>query len=63
MEQLREYLEFLVWKTKQQSTKTSLAQKIIKTMEQSTSVTVDAHTLLTAIKEGQKPIRFESPFK
>jgi hypothetical protein len=62
IEQLREYLEFLVWKTK--PTETSLAQKIIQTMEQSTEVTIeDAHSLLTAIKEGQKSVQFESPFK
>jgi hypothetical protein len=64
MEQLKEYLEFLVWKTKQQPIKTSLAQQIVNTMEQSTEVTIeDAHSLLTAIKEGQKPVQFKSPFK
>jgi hypothetical protein len=64
LEQLRDYLEFLTWKSKQQKPQGSLVAKdIIKAMEQPPHVThEDVEALLQAIDEGKQPIRFESPF-
>ena len=64
MEQLKDYLEFLVWKNNQKQTgKNPIAQHIIKAMEQPPEVThEDIEALLQAIKEGKQPIRFKSPF-
>ena len=64
LEQLRDYLEFLTWKSKQQKPEGNLiAKDIIKSMEQPPHVThEDVEALLQAIDEGKQPIRFESPF-
>lgn len=68
-EQLKDYLEFLTWRSKQQKSeptqtgKNPIAQKIIKAMKEPPHLTEeDAQALLQAIDEGKQPIRFESPF-
>jgi len=65
MEQLRDYLEFLMWKTEQwKSEGQHLSQRIIEVVEQSHDVTMeDAEALLQAIEEGKRPVRFGSPFE
>ena len=61
--QLRDYLNFLVWKTRQHEPE-SLAQKIIKAVEHSNEVTMDdALALLKTIEEGKKVMQFDSPFE
>ncbi len=68
-EQLKDYLEFLTWKSKQkQEPKTTgknpIALRVIEAIEKSNEVTMeDAEALLQSIKEGEIPMRFESPFK
>ena len=69
-EQLKGYLEFLTWKSKQQESepkqtgKNPMAQRIIEAVEKSHDVTMeDAEALLKVIKENQIPVRFDSPFK
>ena len=69
VEQLKAYLEFLTWKSKQQESepkttgKNPIAQKIIEAMKEPPHLTEeDAQALLQAIDEGKQPIRFESPF-
>ncbi len=66
-EQLKDYLEFLTWKSKQKQEpktgKNPIAQKIIKAMKEPPHLTEeDVSALLQAIDEGKQPIRFESPF-
>ena len=70
VEQLKDYLEFLTWKAKQQKPepkqtgKNPMAQRIIEAVEKSHDVTIeDAEALLQVIKENQMPVRFDSPFK
>ena len=70
VEQLKYYLEFLTWKSKQQESepkqtgKNPMAQRIIEAVEKSHEVTIeDAEALLQVIKENQMPVRFDSPFK
>lgn len=65
IEQLRDYLEFLTWKSKQQKPQGNLIAKgIIKAMEQPPHVTrEDVEALLHAIDAGKQPIRFESLFE
>jgi hypothetical protein len=64
LERLRDYLEFLTWKSKQQKPQGNLiAKDIIKAMEQPPHVIhEDVEALLQAIDEGKQPMRFESPF-
>ena len=69
-EQLKDYLEFLTWKSKRQKSepkqtgKNPMAQRIIEAVEKSHEVTIeDAEALLQVIKENQMPVRFDSPFK
>ncbi len=69
-EQLKDYLEFLTWKSNQQESepkqtgKNPMAQRIIEAVEKSHDVTMeDAEALLKVIKENQIPVRFDSPFK
>ena len=70
VEQLKDYLEFLTWKSKQQKSgpqktgKNPIAQRIIKAMEQPPYVThEDVEELRQVIKEAKQPTRFESPFE
>ena len=69
-EQLKDYLEFLTWKSKQQKSepkttgKNPIALRVIEAIEKSNEVTMeDAEALLQSIKEGEIPMRFDSPFK
>ena len=64
IERLKDYLEFLTWKLKQQKLRgTLIAKGIIEAMEQPPHVThEDVEALLQAIDEGKQPIRFASPF-
>jgi hypothetical protein len=68
-EQLIDYLDFLVWKSKQQKSepkqtgKNPIAQKIVEAMKEPPHLTEDdIQALLQAIDEGKQPIQFESPF-
>ena len=70
VEQLKDYLEFLTWKSKQmkpepkQTGKNLIAQRIIKAMEQPPYVThEDMEELRQVIKEAKQPTRFESLFE
>ena len=69
-EHLKDYLEFLTWKSKQQKSepkttgKNPIALRVIEAIEKSNEVTMeDAEALLQSIKEGEIPMRFDSPFK
>ena len=69
-EQLIDYLDFLVWKSKQEEShpkttgKNPIALRVIEAIEKSNEVTMeDAEALLQSIKEGEIPMRFDSPFK
>ena len=69
-EQLKDYLEFLTWKSKQQKSepktagKNPIAMKIVEAMKEPPHLTEDdIAALLQAIEEGKQPIRFESPFE
>ena len=69
-EQLIDYLDFLVWRTKQEKTeqketgKNLIAQRIIKAMEQPPEVThEDVEALLQEIEDGRMPVKFDSPFE
>ena len=67
-EQLKDYLEFLTWKSNQnQEPKTvqnPIAQRIIKVMENSPHLTyADGEALRQSIEEGKMPVKFDSPFK
>jgi len=68
-EQLKDYLEFLAWKSKQQKSepqktrKNPIAQKIVEAMKEPPHlIEDDIQALLQVIDEGKQPIRFESPF-
>ena len=70
IEQLKDYLEFLTWKSKQmkpepkQTGKNLIAQRIIKAMEQPPHLThEDVEALRQSIKEGKMPVKFDSPFE
>lgn len=75
-EQLKDYLEFLIWKSKQKAVvhgqrqpesktgKNPIAQRIIKAMEKPPYVAhEDIEALLQVISEAKQPTRFESPFE
>ena len=63
IDQLRDYLEFLTWKSqreKLQRNRTTI--DIIDAMRQPPHIThEDGDALIQAINEGKQPIRFESP--
>ena len=68
LEQLGNYLKFLLWEDKQNKQPKlkakSIAQKLIETIGESNQVTMeDAQALLNAIEEGKKTMRFDSPFE
>ena len=69
VERMKDYLEFLTWKSKQQESelkptgKNPIAQKIVEAMKEPPHLTEDdIQALLQAIDEGKQPTRFESPF-
>ena len=69
-EQLKDYLEFLTWKTKEKNSSTEqrkknpTAQRIIEAMEKPPYVSSDdIDSLLKVIKEAKQPTQFESPFE
>ena len=69
-EQLKDYLEFLTWKSKQQkpvlenTRKNPIAQRIIKAMEKPPHLThEDVEALRQSIKEGKMPVKFDSLFE
>ena len=64
IEPLKDYLEFLVWKNKnQKKTGKTQAQRIIEVMEQPPHLThEDVEALRQAIEEGKRPMKFDSPF-
>jgi hypothetical protein len=69
-EQLKDYLEFLTWKSKQQESepkqtgKNPIVQRIVKAMEKPPHLThEDLEALRQSIKEGKMPLRFDSPFE
>jgi len=63
MEQLKEYLDFLIWKAKpQQQEGNRIAQEIISALKQSNELTIDdAYALLKTIKESEKSLPCKSP--
>ena len=61
-EQLKDYLEFLVWRSKD-PVRTGKPKHILEAINKSYDMTMeDAEALLQAIKEGEIPVSFESPF-
>ena len=67
-EQLKDYLEFLTWKSKQQESKEkpekTQAQRIIEVMEKPPHLThEDVEALRQAIEEGKMPVKYDSPFE
>lgn len=75
LEELKHYLEYLVWKSEismesledlQDSSKLKRKgqpRRILAAISKSHNVTPeDAEALLNAIKEGEIPMRFDSPF-
>ena len=63
MEQLKEYLDFLIWKAKAQEKEGNhIAQEIISTLKASNELTIDdAYALLKTIKESEKSLPCKSP--
>jgi len=69
-ERLKDYLEFLTWKSKQQKSepktagKNPIAQRILKAMEKPPHLThEDVEALRQSIEEGKMPVKFDSPFE
>ena len=69
-EQLKDYLQFLTWKSKQQKPepqktgKNPIAQRIIKAMEKPPHLThEDVEALRQSIEEGKMPVKYDSPFE
>ena len=62
MRELKGYLKYLVWKSQKPKQK-GQPQRVIEAINQSHDVTMeDAQALLQSIKEGEIPMRFDSPF-
>ena len=62
LERLKEYGEYLVWRSKHQTK--SDAQRILEAINQSHEVTMeDAEALLQSIEESKMPVNFDSPFE
>jgi hypothetical protein len=68
-ERLKDYLEFLTWKSNQEESepkagKNPIAQRIIKAMEKLPHLThEDVEALRQSIEEGKMPVKFDSPFE
>ena len=67
-EQLKYYLEFLTWKSRQKPKpkigKNPIAQRIITIMETPPHLTYeDGEALRQSIEEGKIPVKFESPLE
>ena len=68
LEELKDYLEYLIWKSEipQDSSKfkrKGQPKRILAALNKSYDVTrADAEALLNAIKEGEIPMRFDSVF-
>lgn len=67
-EQLKDYLEFLTWKSRQKpkpkTGKNPIAQRIITIMETAPHLTYeDGEALRQSIEEGKMPVKFESPLE
>ncbi len=66
IEPLKDYLEFLVWKSKSTLKKPekTQAQRIIEVMEQPPHLShEDVEALRQAIEEGKMPVKYDSPFE
>lgn len=67
-EQLKDYLEFLAWKSRQKpkpnTGKNTIAQQITAVMETPPHLThEDGQALRQSIEEGKIPVKFESPLE
>ena len=62
MGELKQYLEYLIWKSQKPKGK-GQPKQVLEAINKSHGVTMeDALALLESIKEGKTPIRFDSPF-
>ncbi len=62
MGELKQYLEYLIWKSQRPKGKGQPTQ-VLEAINKSHDVTMeDALALLESIKEGKTPIRFDPPF-
>ena len=62
MGELRQYLEYLIWKS-QKSKRKGHPKQVLEAINRSHDVTMeDALALLQSITEGAIPMRFDSPF-
>ena len=60
--ELKQYLEYLIWKS-QKPKRTGQPKQVLEAINKSHDVTMeDACALLQSIKEGEIPMRFDSPF-
>lgn len=60
--ELKQYLEYLIWKSQKPKRK-GQPKQILEAINRSHDVTMeDALALLQSIKEGEIPMRFDSPF-
>ena len=60
--ELRQYLEYLIWKSQKPKRK-GKPKQILEAINRSHDVTMeDALALLQSIKEGEIPLRFDPPF-
>ena len=68
VEQLKDYLEFLTWKSKQKlkptTGKNPIAQRLITAMEKPPHLThEDVEALRQSIDEGKMSVKFDSPLE
>lgn len=62
MGELKRYLEYLIWKSQKPKQK-GQPKQVLEAINRSHDVTMeDALALLQSIKEGEIPMRFDSPF-
>ncbi len=62
MGELKRYLEYLIWKSQELKRK-GQPKQVLEAINRSHDVTMeDALALLQSIKEGEIPMRFDSPF-
>ena len=62
MGELKQYLEYLIWKSQEPKEK-GQPKQVLEAINKSHGVTMeDVLALLESIKEGKTPIRFDSPF-
>ena len=62
MGELKQYLEYLIWKSQKPKRK-GQPKQVLAAINKSHDVTMeDALALLQSIKEGEIPMRFDSPF-